>query len=224
MAVTVQYEKDGTVNEWLLDIVEVARRHSGVALAVEFTKILDDFGVVDKVLSVTCDNATNNNVMILEMELNDALKRFNGQSSRVRCFAHVVNLVAKSIISQFDLPKKKTHQARLYGEEEDKDGNGDFMGLDMDVSLTGGDKRLQLVLKEVYEMAGNLNSDMRVEVEEVPPEEHEVDGVDGWVDKQWSMSEEELRELTENVMPAWQMMTKVGVCWSTFDYVLALGA
>ncbi|KAG6870092.1 hypothetical protein C0992_001041, partial [Termitomyces sp. T32_za158] len=130
MAVTVQYEKDGTVNEWLLDIVEVARRHSGVALAVEFTKILDDFGVADKVLSVTCDNATNNDVMISEMELNNALKRFNGQSSR------------------FDLPKKKTHQAGLYGEEEDKDGNGDFMDSDMDASLTGGDERLQLALRE----------------------------------------------------------------------------
>ena len=33
----------------LLDIVEVARSHSGLNLAAAFTKILDDFGISDKV-------------------------------------------------------------------------------------------------------------------------------------------------------------------------------
>jgi len=33
----------------LLDIVEVARSHSGLNLAAAFTKILDDFGISNKV-------------------------------------------------------------------------------------------------------------------------------------------------------------------------------
>ena len=33
----------------LLDIVEVARSHSGVNLAAAFAKILEDFGISDKV-------------------------------------------------------------------------------------------------------------------------------------------------------------------------------
>jgi len=33
----------------LLDIVEVAKSHSGINLAATFAKILDDFGVSDKV-------------------------------------------------------------------------------------------------------------------------------------------------------------------------------
>ena len=33
----------------LLDIVQVAESHSGVALAVAFAKILEDFGISDKV-------------------------------------------------------------------------------------------------------------------------------------------------------------------------------
>ena len=49
MAVMVQYAKDGVVNEWLLDIVEVGRRHTGVVLAEEFEHILDKFGIKDKV-------------------------------------------------------------------------------------------------------------------------------------------------------------------------------
>jgi hypothetical protein len=33
----------------LLDIVEVAKSHSGINLAAAFAKILDDFGISDKV-------------------------------------------------------------------------------------------------------------------------------------------------------------------------------
>jgi hypothetical protein len=49
MAVTVQYEKNGKLEEILLDMVQVARRHTGHNLAIEFTKILREFGVVEKV-------------------------------------------------------------------------------------------------------------------------------------------------------------------------------
>lgn len=49
MAVTVQYEKNGVLEEILLDIVQVARRHTGHNLAVEFTKILEEFGLIEKV-------------------------------------------------------------------------------------------------------------------------------------------------------------------------------
>ena len=49
MAVTVRYEKDGIIEEWLLDIVEVARQHTGKNLATEFMKILDNYGIAEKV-------------------------------------------------------------------------------------------------------------------------------------------------------------------------------
>ena len=49
MVVTVHFEKDGVPFAMLLDIVEVARSHSGLNLAVAFTKILGDFGISNKV-------------------------------------------------------------------------------------------------------------------------------------------------------------------------------
>jgi hypothetical protein len=49
IAVTVHFEKDGVPISMLLDIVEVARSHSGLNLAAAFAKILDDFGISDKV-------------------------------------------------------------------------------------------------------------------------------------------------------------------------------
>jgi hypothetical protein len=49
VAVTVHLEINGTPLCMLLDLVEVARSHSGANLAAAFTKILDDFGIADKV-------------------------------------------------------------------------------------------------------------------------------------------------------------------------------
>lgn len=49
MAIAVQYADKGVVNGMLLDIVEVAKRHTGEHLAEAFTKVLEAFGIADKV-------------------------------------------------------------------------------------------------------------------------------------------------------------------------------
>ena len=49
MAVTVHFELKGVPVLMLLDLVEVARSHSGLNLAAAFATVLDDFGIADKV-------------------------------------------------------------------------------------------------------------------------------------------------------------------------------
>ena len=49
MAIMVHFEHQGEPMLLLLDIVEVAKTHTGVNLAAAFAKILDDFGISDKV-------------------------------------------------------------------------------------------------------------------------------------------------------------------------------
>jgi hypothetical protein len=49
VAVTVHFEQEGVPVSMLLDIVQVAESHSGVALAVAFADILESFGISDKV-------------------------------------------------------------------------------------------------------------------------------------------------------------------------------
>lgn len=51
VAVAVHFEHDGEPMCMLLDIVEVSASHSGVNLAAAFAKILEDFGISDKVCS-----------------------------------------------------------------------------------------------------------------------------------------------------------------------------
>ena len=58
-----------------------------------------------QILSITCDNASPNDTMVIELAR--ILKAFPGATNRTRCFAHILNLVARSIIRQFDVPKSK---------------------------------------------------------------------------------------------------------------------
>jgi hypothetical protein len=57
---------------------------------------------------VTGDNASNNDTMI--QYLGCALEEFPGPENQTRCFAHTVNLIAKSILKPFEVQKMKDIQ------------------------------------------------------------------------------------------------------------------
>ncbi|KAG2035900.1 hypothetical protein BDR03DRAFT_820439, partial [Suillus americanus] len=52
------------------------------------------------ILSVTADNAASNEMMVAELV--ELILHSSGLTSRTRCFLHIVNLVAKSLIREFD--------------------------------------------------------------------------------------------------------------------------
>ena len=62
MAVTVHFENEGVPMAMLLDIVELARSHSGFNLAAVFAKILEDFGISDKVSHLSCGEGVINSL------------------------------------------------------------------------------------------------------------------------------------------------------------------
>ena len=48
--ITVHFEQEGVLISMLLDLVEVAKSHSGVNLAEAFTEVLEEFRIMDKVI------------------------------------------------------------------------------------------------------------------------------------------------------------------------------
>lgn len=69
------------------------KAHTGTYLAAKVTECLQDFKIKKKVLGLTADNARNNDMMVRELE--ELLLLFQGAKTQVRCFAHILNLVAK---------------------------------------------------------------------------------------------------------------------------------
>ena len=70
-----------------------SKAHTGVYLAARVAELLMKYGIQDKFMALVCDNASNNDTMITELEC--LLPNFGGAKFRVRCFAHVLNLVVK---------------------------------------------------------------------------------------------------------------------------------
>lgn len=66
-------------------------------------------------LGLACDNASPNDAMV--NLLGEHLEAFEGSLGRVRCFAHVLNLVVKTLLRQFDVPKAKP--AHVDAEDEE---------------------------------------------------------------------------------------------------------
>ncbi|RDX53602.1 hypothetical protein OH76DRAFT_1321458, partial [Lentinus brumalis] len=68
-----------------------------------------------QVRAITCDNAYPNDTMI--DVLAKTLPDFRGKKDRGRCFDHIVNLCAKSVLKPFDVDKKKAGDVRDDAEE-----------------------------------------------------------------------------------------------------------
>lgn len=60
-----------------------------------------------KILSITCDNASNNDTIIEELT---NLHDFPGPANQTWCSTHILNLVVKSVIQQFDSPNSKNNR------------------------------------------------------------------------------------------------------------------
>lgn len=54
------------------------------------------YGIEKRVLAVTCDNAENNSTMMTHLET--LVPQIRGLKVRVRCMAHIINLVVKVYI------------------------------------------------------------------------------------------------------------------------------
>jgi len=92
-----------------------------------------------QILGVTADNASNNDKMI--EHLATLIETFPSTANQTRCFTHILNLIAKSILHQFEAPKSKGHDvlddtvrelATIFDdlEDDDMDLNNDMADLD----------------------------------------------------------------------------------------------
>lgn len=137
-----------------------------------------------QILSVTCDNASNNDTMV--EHLDELIKAFGGDFARTRCFLHILNLTAQSLIKQFDVKAVQ-----------------DVEQVDDDV------RRLLELAREIEverEAAGDADSD-----EEMGEDEDGLldDDNESWVDEVASLNDVEREEFEEEVRPVKMTLAKV---------------
>ena len=207
--ITVHFEQDGVPICLLLDVVEVARSHSGINLANAFADVLKDYEIEDKVrygtrlfeetaqyllcvhrpqiLSVTCDNASANDAMI--DHLAKVLPAFPGAANRTRCFTHILNLVAKCIMKQFDSPKSRK------GAKPDRD-----------VASESDDEEFEDLAAALDELEDELEDEGEMEV---GLEKMDDKVIEEMLDERKGMTAKEIRALERSVKPVRLVLTKV---------------
>ena len=134
-------------------------------------------------LGITCDNASNNDAMVEQLAFQ--LRNFEGEFHRVRCFAHIINLVAKSLLRQFDVREAKAGEADAAIDED---------------------------VRELLALADRLEEEDRVAVNERREDEGEDAGLEDdkqWVDEVAAMNEYEREEFEREVRPVKMVIVKV---------------
>ena len=99
------------IHETDLNYIEL---HTGIHLAKAFAGMLEQFCIGEKILSVTCKNTSNNDKMVTEMP--KSLTCFSPVNC-TQCFMHILNLVAKSLLKQFDTKPDENNQGDLNDRE-----------------------------------------------------------------------------------------------------------
>jgi hypothetical protein len=108
--------------------------------------------------------------MVRELEL--LVPSFGGDASHTRCFLHVVNLVAKMLIRQFDTNKRDADKAL-------EDGHGAV---------------------EVDEFSDEIEDEVHLDLDQDDAALLSNES-DGWVDERDELSGEERKELEDAVRP-----------------------
>lgn len=131
-------------------------------------------------LSLTVDNASNNDVMVSELEM--LIPEFSAVN-HTRCFLHVNNLVGRTLVKQFDVAKKGTGS-----DDEDDTALIDLAG-DMDFEDKTTRDRL---LEEAGEEELSLDDDVRE-----------------WIDERAALSQAERDTLDKATRPVKMVLVKV---------------
>lgn len=112
-------------------------------------------------------------------ELIDMVPHFAGQASHTHCFLHIINLVAKSLLREFNTSKNKAGE----GGERDKE----LDGLTRDIKL----EDLQTQVKDPNKDTKNDDNDY------------------GWVNEETLLNHNERLELAANIWPIRLLLIKV---------------
>lgn len=96
------------MEEGLIAFKFLEGEHDGPSLAKAMIEVLCDLDIVDRLLGVTVDNASNNTTMMGCLETyfqeNYPDAGFSVAWNQVECIAHVINLAAQEILKDFKQP------------------------------------------------------------------------------------------------------------------------
>jgi hypothetical protein len=122
MAITVYFiDKDWNYREMLLGFEPLHGAHSGVNLNEVLLQVLKDRRLLDRIFSVTTDNATNNETLIRALQeslLSSGAISTRESIVRVPCMAHVIQLCLKQLLGHIRAAPKNKEVRRFWSDTQ----------------------------------------------------------------------------------------------------------
>ena len=95
-----QLNSEWKIESYLLRLCPLNKRHSGKYLYKVLIKTLKDFDIDKNILTITCDNASNNKQLIQYFSDYNKDLPTGYFIKDIRCLAHIVNLIVQDILSE----------------------------------------------------------------------------------------------------------------------------
>ncbi|KAJ5366096.1 hypothetical protein N7541_000037 [Penicillium brevicompactum] len=103
----------------LLGFIPIHGQHTGAHLAEILLEVLQEHQIIDRVIAITTDNASNNKTMV--DSLCESIQRVDLPLSteiiRVPCLAHVIQLSLKDLLGLMKVNPKNDKTATVWSEE-----------------------------------------------------------------------------------------------------------
>ena len=103
--------------------------HTGATMAKAFQRMLEQFGLTQKILAFNADNATANDKQTVKL---DALDNSFEEANRARCFNHTLQLSAKTLLAPFNTAISGKAKDDGLPEGDDNDNDNDQLLLELE--------------------------------------------------------------------------------------------
>ena len=112
-------DREWNYREVLLGFEPIHGTHSGANLSLVLLERLEQHGIVDRVLAVTTDNASNNNTLIESIQQSIQSLELPNQTPIVRipCLAHVIQLSLRDLLGLMRVDPKNDTTDRQWSED-----------------------------------------------------------------------------------------------------------
>lgn len=137
---------DWRLEETLLDFRELQGPHSGQNMAGVVAATISDLGIVDKVVALVGDNASNNGTLIqhllTQIKQVSSTSCWDGTKGYIRCLAHVIHLAVMALLRGLcAVPASvKIEDFDFNGSSLTEEGAEDIVAEDSTESLEADDK------------------------------------------------------------------------------------
>jgi hypothetical protein len=105
VSTTAHYFHNKELQHLLLDFSLIPYPHKGEDIKIKVQEVIQEFGLLDKIIAITTDNASNNIKEIQELQLWLNENYNTPENIHLRCFAHIINLSVKHGLDSINMLK-----------------------------------------------------------------------------------------------------------------------